>query len=148
MTGWGTGGTLTGVGEMLRIARPEVRVVACEPAGASLLGGKEWQPHKIQGWTPDFVPSVLNREIFSELLPIDDMLARDTARRLASEEGIFVGISAGGTAAAALQVAERAQAGSVILAMLPDTGERYLSTVLFEGVNEGSDDAWLESLEG
>jgi len=148
VTGWGTGGTLTGVGEMLRVARPEVRVVVCEPAGASLLAGREWQPHKIQGWTPDFVPAVLNRKIFHELLPIDDMLARDTARRLASEEGIFVGISAGGTAAAALQVAERAEAGSVILAMLPDTGERYLSTVLFEGVNEGSDDEWLESLAG
>ncbi len=143
VTGWGTGGTLTGVGEMLRAARPEVRVVACEPAAASLLAGRDWQPHKIQGWTPDFVPSVLNREVIHELLPIDDLLARDTARRLAVEEGIFVGISAGGTAAAALQVAERAEPGSVILAMLPDTGERYLSTVLFEGVNDGSDDDWL-----
>jgi cysteine synthase len=147
VTGWGTGGTLTGVGEMLRLARPEVRIVAAEPAVASLLGGKEWSPHKIQGWTPDFVPSVLNREVVDELLTIDDTTARDTARRLAAEEGIFVGLSAGATVAAALDVAARANPGSVILAMLPDTGERYLSTILFEGVNEGSDDAWLEALE-
>ena len=146
VTGWGTGGTLTGVGEMLRVARPEVRIVAAEPAVASLLGGKEWTPHKIQGWTPDFVPAVLNREVVDELLTIDDVTARDTARRLAAEEGIFVGISAGATAAAALDVAARAPEGSVILAMLPDTGERYLSTILFEGVNEGSDDEWLGGL--
>ena len=146
VTGWGTGGTLTGVGEMLKLARPEVRISACEPAGASLLAGKEWQPHKIQGWTPDFVPAVLNREVADAILPIDDVLARDTARRLAAEEGIFVGISAGATVAAALQVAKDAEDGAVILAMLPDTGERYLSTFLLEGVNEGSDDDWLAGL--
>ncbi|MCB1555522.1 MAG: cysteine synthase A [Xanthomonadales bacterium] len=148
VTGWGTGGTLTGVGEVLRLARPEVKIVTCEPAGASLLQGKEWQPHKIQGWTPDFVPAVLNRDVADEVVPIDDVLARDTARRLAAEEGIFVGISAGATAAAALQVAAHAEQGSVVLAMLPDTGERYLSTFLFEGVNEGSDDDWLAALGG
>ncbi|MBU8976789.1 MULTISPECIES: cysteine synthase A [unclassified Lysobacter] len=147
VTGWGTGGTLTGVGEVLRVARPEVRVTTCEPAGASLLAGKEWQPHKIQGWTPDFVPEVLNRDVADAILPIDDVTARDTARRLAVEEGIFVGISAGATAAAALEVARNADEGAVILAMLPDTGERYLSTFLFEGVNEGSDDEWLASLK-
>ncbi|MGH8077829.1 MAG: cysteine synthase A, partial [Lysobacter sp.] len=146
VTGWGTGGTLTGVGEVLKVARPDVRVTTCEPAGASLLAGKEWQPHKIQGWTPDFVPEVLNRDVADAILPIDDVLARDTARRLAQEEGIFVGISAGATAAAALEVARTADEGAVILAMLPDTGERYLSTFLFEGVNEASDDEWLESL--
>lgn len=146
VTGWGTGGTLTGVGEMLKLARPHVRITTCEPAGASLLAGKEWQPHKIQGWTPDFVPEVLNRDIADDNLPIDDVLARDTARRLAREEGIFVGISAGATTAAALQVARDAAEGSVILTMLPDTGERYLSTFLFEGVNEGSDDEWLAGL--
>ena len=140
VTGWGTGGTMTGVGEVLRVARPEVKLIACEPAGASLLNGKEWQPHKIQGWTPDFVPSVLNREVASKVLPVDDVVARDTARRLAQEEGIFVGISAGATMAAALEVARDAGDGTVILAMLPDTGERYLSTFLFEGVNEGSDE--------
>ncbi|HEY5849247.1 MAG TPA: cysteine synthase A [Lysobacter sp.] len=146
VTGWGTGGTLTGVGEVLKVARPEVRVTTCEPAGASLLAGKEWQPHKIQGWTPDFVPAVLNRDVADAILPVDDVLARDTARRLAAEEGIFVGISAGATTAAALEVARNADKGSVILAMLPDTGERYLSTFLFEGVNEGSDDEWLTTL--
>jgi len=140
VTGWGTGGTLTGVGEVLAVARPEVKVIACEPAGASLLSGKEWQPHKIQGWTPDFVPAVLNRDVASRILPVDDVVARDTSRELAQKEGIFVGISAGATFAAALEVAKEATEGSVLLAMLPDTGERYLSTFLFEGVNEGSDE--------
>ncbi len=147
VSGWGTGGTLTGVGQVLKVARPEVRIVASEPAGAALLSGKEWQPHKIQGWTPDFVPAVLDRGVADEILPIDDVLARDTARRLAAEEGLFVGISAGATVAAALQVAERAPPESVLLATLPDTGERYLSTFLFEGVNEGSDDEWLDALD-
>ena len=146
VSGWGTGGTLTGVGEILKVARPDVRITACEPAGAALLEGKEWQPHKIQGWTPDFVPDVLNRDIADEILPIDDTQARDMARRLAAEEGLFVGISAGATVVAALEVAKKADNGDVILAMLPDTGERYLSTFLFEGVNEGSDDEWLASL--
>ena len=147
ISGWGTGGTITGTGEVLKLARPELKVIASEPAGAALLSGKEWQPHKIQGWTPDFIPRVLNRAIADEILPVDDVLARDTARRLAAEEGLFVGISAGATVAAALRVAESAPEGSVLLAMLPDTGERYLSTVLFDGVNEGSDDEWLASLE-
>ncbi|RPE74598.1 cysteine synthase A [Vulcaniibacterium tengchongense] len=146
VTGWGTGGTLTGVGEMLKLARPQVRVTVSEPAGAALLSGKEWQPHKIQGWTPDFVPDVLNRRVADAILPVEDTLARDTARRLAAEEGLFVGISAGATAAAALEVAREAGEGAVILAMLPDTGERYLSTFLFEGVSEGSDDEWLAGL--
>ena len=146
VTGWGTGGTLTGVGEVLKVARPEVKIVVSEPAGASLLQDKPWQPHKIQGWTPDFVPEVLNRKVFDVDLPVDEVVARDTARRLAKEEGIFVGISSGATVAAALQYAEKAEQGSVILAMLPDTGERYLSTFLFEGVEEGSDEAWLQTL--
>ncbi|RYZ73082.1 MAG: cysteine synthase A [Lysobacteraceae bacterium] len=146
VTGWGTGGTLTGVGEVLKVARPEVRITASEPAGASLLLGKEWAPHKIQGWTPDFVPEVLNREVADEVLPVTDVDSIGVSRRLAAEEGIFVGISAGATVAAALQVAEKATEGSVILAMLPDTGERYFSTPLFEGVNEGSDDDWLASI--
>jgi cysteine synthase A len=146
VSGWGTGGTLTGVGEMLKLARPEVKIVVAEPAVASMLAGKEWQPHKIQGWTPDFVPGVLNREVFDVDLPVDDTVARDTARRLAAEEGLFVGVSAGATVAAALDYAKTAAEGSVILAMLPDTGERYLSTFLFEGVAEGSDDEWLAGL--
>ena len=105
-----------------------------------LLGGKAWQPHKIQGWTPDFVPAVLNREVVDELRPVTDERAREVARALAKEEGIFAGLSCGGTLAAALDVAAEAPKGSVLLAMLPDTGERYLSTYLFEGVNEGSDE--------
>lgn len=140
VSGWGTGGTLTGVGEVLKVARPEVKIVATEPTGAALLSGKEWAPHKIQGWTPDFLPEVLHREIASQVVLIDDVRARDTSRELARKEGIFVGISAGATLAAALEVAKDAPEGSVLLAMLPDTGERYLSTFLFEGVNEGSDE--------
>ena len=146
VSGWGTGGTLTGVGEVLRAARPEVKIVAAEPANASLLGGQEWKPHKIQGWTPDFVPEVLQREVVDRVVTVADDDAIVTARRLAAEEGLFVGISSGATVAAALQVAADAPAGSVLLAMLPDTGERYFSTPLFEGVNEGSDDDWLASL--
>lgn len=140
VSGWGTGGTLTGVGEVLQVARPEVKIIATEPAGAALLAGKEWQPHRIQGWNPDFIPKVLKRSVADDIVLVDDVLARDTSRALAQQEGIFVGISAGATLAAALKVAKSAPAGAVLLAMLPDTGERYLSTFLFEGVNEGSDD--------
>ncbi len=147
VTGWGTGGTLTGVGEVLRVARPEVKITAAEPANASLLAGNEWKPHKVQGWTPDFVPAVLNREVADQVLGVSDEEAIATARRLAAEEGIFVGISSGATVAAALKVAADAPQGSVLLAVLPDTGERYFSTPLFEGVNEGSDDEWLASLD-
>ena len=147
VSGWGTGGTLTGVGEVLKVARPDTRVIATEPAGAALLAGKEFTPHKIQGWTPDFVPAVLNREVADQVLGVSDEEAIATARRLAAEEGIFVGISSGATVAAALKVAADAPQGSVLLAVLPDTGERYFSTPLFEGVNEGSDDEWLASLD-
>ena len=101
VTGWGTGGTLTGAGEMIKLARPEVQIIATEPAGASLLGGKPWAPHKIQGWTPDFLPDVLNPKVFDQLLPVTDEEGKQMARRLAREEGIFVGISAGATLAAA-----------------------------------------------
>ena len=147
VTGWGTGGTLTGVGEVLAVARPEVKVHAAEPEVAAMLQGKDWSPHKIQGWTPDFVPQVLNRDVAAQLLSISDADAIATARRLAQEEGLFVGISAGATVAAALRIAAQdAKNGDVILAMLPDTGERYFSTPLFEGVNDGSDDEWLASL--
>ena len=143
VTGYGTGGTMTGAGEVLKAARPEVQIGATEPSGAMLLAGKEWSPHKIQGWTPDFIPDVLNEDIFDDLVPVDDDDAIRVSRELAAKEGIFTGISAGATLAAALITAEKAPPGSVILAMLPDTGERYLSTPLFEGVNEGSDDDWL-----
>ncbi|WP_442683695.1 cysteine synthase A [Stenotrophomonas sp. JC08] len=146
VSGWGTGGTLTGVGEVLKVARPDTRIIATEPAGAALLKGDEWKPHKIQGWTPDFVPEVLNRGAYDELRSIQDERAIEVSRQLAAEEGIFVGISAGATAATALEVAATAPAGSVVLAMLPDTGERYFSTPLFADVNEGSDDDWLAGL--
>jgi len=146
VTGWGTGGTLTGAGEVIKLARPDVQIVATEPAEASLLGGKGWKPHKIQGWTPDFVPDVLNPRVYDQLVTVTDEEAKQTARRLAREEGIFVGISSGGTVAAALKVAEKAPAGSVLLAMLPDTGERYLGTFLFDDLAEGSDEDWLASL--
>lgn len=146
VSGWGTGGTITGAGAVLKLARPGLSVVAAEPAVASLLDGREWQPHRIQGWTPDFVPPVLSREVVDRIVTVEDIAARDMAQRLAREEGLLVGISAGATVAAALQVAEDAPEGSVLLAMLPDTGERYLSTFLFEGIEEGSDDAWLASL--
>ncbi len=147
VTGWGTGGTLTGAGEIIKAARPDVKIIATEPAGAALLAGGEWTPHKIQGWTPDFVPDVLNREVIDEVVPVDDEDGKTMARRLACEEGLFVGLSAGATFATALKVAESAPAGSTVLAMLPDTGERYLSTYLFDDISEESDDAWLASLD-
>jgi cysteine synthase A len=140
VTGYGTGGTLTGAGDMLRKARPGTKIAVVEPEGAALLAGKPWQPHKIQGWTPDFIPAVLNRKGFDELVTVTDIEARDAARDLATKEGIFCGISSGGTFAGARKIAEKSPKGSVVLAMLPDTGERYLSTILFEGISEGSDE--------
>jgi len=139
VSGWGTGGTLTGAGEMIKKARPEVKIIATEPAGAALLSGGEFKPHKIQGWTPDFVPAVLNRAVADEIVTVTDEEAIQASRALAAKEGIFCGISSGGTFAAATKVAQKAPAGSVILAMLPDTAERYLSTALFEGIQEASD---------
>lgn len=146
VSGWGTGGTITGAGSVIKKARPEVQIVATEPEGAALLSGNEWQPHKIQGWTPDFVPSVLDKSVVDSIVLVGDDESRDTARELGRREGMLVGVSAGGTLAAALRVASDAPDGSVILAMLPDTGERYMSTFLFEDITEGSDDEWLASL--
>ena len=139
VTGWGTGGTMTGAGEMIRLARPDTKIIVAEPENAALLTGKPFAPHKIQGWTPDFVPKVLNKDVAHRILPVSDADALATARALAQKEGIFCGISSGATFAGALAVARDATPGSVILAMLPDTGERYLSTALAEGINEGSD---------
>src|SRR3954462_1965759 len=113
VTGWGTGGTLTGAGQVIRCARPDTKIVACEPAGASLLAGNAWTPHKIQGWVPDFVPSVLDRDVFDEVLAIPDDRAIACARDLARAEGVFCGSSAGGTFAAAVEVAAKAPEGSV-----------------------------------
>jgi len=147
VSGYGTGGTITGAGQMIRLARPEVKIISTEPAGAALLEGKEWQPHKIQGWTPDFIPEVMDRKVAHRNVTVTDEEAISTSRALAEKEGIFCGISSGGTFAAALKVAHEAEPGSVILAMLPDTGERYLSTPLFADVPDGPDDA-QELLEG
>ena len=143
VTGWGTGGTMTGAGEMLKLARPNIKVIATEPEAAQLMAGKEWTPHKIQGWTPDFIPKIMNTKIADDIVPVTDDESRDVARDLAAKEGIMTGVSGGGTVAAALKVAAQAPKGSNILAMIPDTGERYISTYLFEGVNEGSDEDWL-----
>ena len=149
VSGYGTGGTITGAGQMIRLARPDVKIISTEPAGAALLEGKQWAPHKIQGWTPDFIPDVLDRKVAHTNLPVTDDEAIAASKALATQEGIFCGISSGGTFAAALKVAKEAEPGSVILAMLPDTGERYLSTPLFADIADGPDDAQslLEGLE-
>ncbi len=146
VSGWGTGGTMTGAGEMIKKARPDVQIIVAEPEGAALLSGNEWAPHKIQGWTPDFIPGVLNKEVADQFVPVNDDESIANARRLASEEGIFTGISGGATVTAALSVAESAPSGSTFCVMLPDTGERYLSTPLFADISEESDDEWLNSL--
>ena len=119
VTGYGTGGTLTGAGDMLKRARPDLKIIVTEPEVAALLSGKEWASHKIQGWTPDFVGSVLDRTLYDEIVLVSDVEARDAARELASREGIFCGVSSGGTFAAARKVAEKAPKGSVRLAILP-----------------------------
>ncbi|MFK8031664.1 MAG: cysteine synthase A [Gammaproteobacteria bacterium] len=146
VSGWGTGGTITGVGTTLKAARPDIHIVATEPEGAAMLSGNEWQPHKIQGWTPDFVPGVLDKSVVDSIVLVGDDESKDTALELGRKEGILVGVSAGATLCAALKVAKDAPEGSVLVAMLPDTGERYMSTFLFDDIAEGSDDEWLASL--
>jgi cysteine synthase A len=156
VTGYGTGGTVTGVGRVLRKARPETKIVLSEPANAQIVGSGRaqgrnddgspneshpaFEPHPIQGWTPDFIPLVLQEAIddgyYDELIPVPGPLAMDWSKKLAQREGIFTGISGGATFAVAMQIAEKAEPGSVILAMLPDTGERYLSSPLFEEIEE------------
>jgi cysteine synthase A len=140
VSGYGTGGTVTGAGQVLKAARPGIKIIVAEPENAALLGGKEWQPHKVQGWTPDFIPQVLDRSVIDRVITVSDAESIECARNLSKREGIFCGISSGGTFAAALKVAAGAEPGSHILAMLPDTAERYLSTPLFEGITEGSDE--------
>ncbi len=146
VSGWGTGGTITGAGEIIKAARPDVKIIAAEPEGAQMLAGKPWSPHKIQGWTPDFMPGVLNPNIADTIVGVSDEAAMVTAQKLASQEGIFCGISCGATMWAALQVANSAPPNSTFVVMLPDTGERYLSTALFENISIDSDDEWLHSL--
>ncbi|MCF6318123.1 MAG: cysteine synthase A [Proteobacteria bacterium] len=140
VSGYGTGGTITGVGEVLKSARPEVKIIGTEPLEAALLSGNEWNPHKIQGLTPDFIADVLNTEIIDEVVPVNDQDAKKYSLALASQEGILCGISSGATFAAAMIVAKKAAPGSNILAMIPDTGERYLSTYLYEDFIDGSDE--------
>ena len=160
VTGYGTGGTVAGVGRVLRSERPDTKIILTEPANAALVssgtaqpresnnaptsGHPAWEPHPIQGWTPDFIPYVLqealDQSFYDELMPVPGPEGIAWSKRLAAEEGIFTGISGGSTFSVAMKVAENAPDGSVILAMLPDTGERYLSSPLFEGIPEEMDD--------
>lgn len=154
VTGFGTGGTLRGVSRVLAKERPDVKVVVCEPAdvpmpgngavqprhvdGSASSSNTSWKPHPMQGWSADFVPRIAGDAyasgLISRILTVTGAEAMRCSRELAQKKGIFVGISGGGTFAAALQVAREAPAGSVVLCMLPDTGERYLSTPLFADV--------------
>ncbi|MDO6422354.1 cysteine synthase A [Saccharophagus degradans] len=143
VSGWGTGGTMTGAGQMLKLARPDLKVIVAEPQNAAMLSGNPWSPHKVQGWTPDFVPAVLDKTVADEIVTVSDDDAIATAKALATQEGIFCGISSGATLAAAIAYAKQAPTGSTFVVMLPDTGERYLSTPLFADITEESDDEWL-----
>jgi cysteine synthase A len=131
VAGIGTGGTITGVGEVLRAAFPQVQVIGVEPADSAVLSGGEPGSHKIQGIGAGFVPEVLNVELLDEVIPVTNKDAFETARRLAQEEGLMVGISSGAAMVATLRVAERVEGPATIVTVLPDTGERYLSTELF-----------------
>jgi cysteine synthase A len=133
VAGVGTGGTITGAGEFLKKKKKSVRVVAVEPAGSPVLSGGAAGPHKIQGIGPGFVPAVLNRAVIDEVITVADDEAGKTARRMAREEGLLVGISSGAAVWAALQLAKRPEnAGKMIVVIIPSSGERYLSTWLFE----------------
>jgi cysteine synthase A len=133
IAGIGTGGTITGVGEVLKAYKHSAKVIAVEPDSSPVLSGGQPGPHKIQGIGAGFVPDVLNRSVIDEIIKVNDQDAADVARRLAKEEGIFVGISSGAALWAALQVARRDEnAGKLIVVILPDTGERYLSTWLWD----------------
>jgi cysteine synthase A len=154
VTGFGTGGTLKGVGRVLAKERPEVKVVLSEPADAPMVTSKtpqernddgspaarhpSWKPHPIQGWSPDFIPKLtgdaLEMDLVDQVITIPAPVAMQNSKQLAQKEGIFVGVSAGATFAAALEIAQSAPKGTTILAMLPDTGERYLSTPLFADI--------------
>lgn len=163
VTGYGTGGTVSGVARVLRRERPDTKIILSEPANAQLVGSgtpqergdhhspaashPAFEPHPIQGWTPDFIPFVLQEAIdkgyYDELIPVPGADGIAWAKKLASQEGIFTGVSGGSTFAIAMQIAEKAEPGTVILAMLPDTGERYMTTPLFEGIEEDMNPAEL-----
>jgi len=133
VAGVGTGGTVTGVGEILRQRKPDVYVVTAEPDSSPVLSGGDPSPHKIQGMGAGFVPDVLNTEIYDEIVRVPNETAFEYSRRLASEEGVLVGISSGANLYAAYEVARRPEnAGKLVVAVLCDTGERYLSTALFQ----------------
>jgi len=143
VSGWGTGGTITGVGTVLKTARPNINIIAVEPELAPLISKNQWEPHKIQGWTPDFIPEVLDKGVIDEFVMANDERSIETSQELAKKEGIFTGISGGATMLGALLIAEKAPKNSTFCVMLPDTGERYLSSPLFENITEDSDDEWL-----
>ena len=152
----GTGGTITGVARVLRKERPETNIILSEPANAALIGSgiaqernedktpavghSAFEPHPIQGWTPDFIPHVLQESIdnnfYDELIPVPGPVGIEWSQKLAQQEGILTGVSGGASFAVAMQVAEKAAPGSTLLCMLPDTGERYLSSPLFESIVE------------
>lgn len=156
VSGYGTGGTVSGVSRVLRKERPDTKIILTEPANAALVDSgvaqdrktdnspgvshPNWQPHPIQGWTPDFIPYVLQEaidgEYYDQLIPVPGPEGIEWSRKLAQKEGIMTGISGGSTFAVAMKLAEKAETGAVILAMLPDTCERYLSSPLFEGIEE------------
>src|SRR5579864_8228010 len=132
VAGVGTGGTITGVGEVLRARNPDCRIVAVEPAASAVLSGRAPGPHRIQGIGAGFVPAVLNRELLNEVIAVSDELAIELARRIAREEGVLAGISCGAALAGALELAAREEfAGRRIVVILPDSGERYMSTPFF-----------------
>jgi cysteine synthase A len=160
VTGFGTGGTVAGLARVLRKERPETKIILSEPANAAMIASgvaqergadgspsashPAFEPHPIQGWTPDFIPLVLQEALdkngYDELIPVTGADGIAWAKKLAAQEGILTGISGGSSFAIAMQMAERAEKGAVILAMLPDTGERYLSTPLFADIPEDMDD--------
>lgn len=137
VAGVGTGGTITGVGEVLKARKPSVQMIAVEPAGSAVLSGGEKGPHPLQGLGAGFVPGVLNTAIYDEVIAVEGGAAMDTARRMAREEGLLIGISSGAATWAALEVARRpGNAGKLIVVIIPSFGERYLSTALYADLED------------